>query len=64
MDNCRYFENLVQQREYVSVIIAIEKDELYPCDNVLVLKLIDTKSSGKDVLIDDFLIRKKIAVKG
>ncbi|GJQ79843.1 hypothetical protein Trydic_g23305 [Trypoxylus dichotomus] len=61
MDDCKFFQKLVLRKSLVSILVSIEKDELYKCDNVLNLKLIDT-STDTDVHINEVLIRKGIAV--
>ncbi|KAK9746736.1 OST-HTH/LOTUS domain [Popillia japonica] len=61
MDDCKFFQKLVLRKSLVSILVSIEKDELYKCDKVLNLKLIDT-STETDVHINEVLIRKGIAV--
>lgn len=61
MDDCKYFQKLVVRKSFVSILVSVEKDELYKCDTVLNLNLIDT-SSEKDVYISQLLIDAKIAV--
>lgn len=61
MDDCKFFQSLVLKRPFVSVILSAEKDELYRCDTVLNLVIIDT-STAEDVYIDKILIEKGIAV--
>lgn len=61
MDDCTFFQNLVVKKPFVSVLVSTEKDELYRCDTVLNLIIIDT-STEEDVYIDKILIQKGIAV--
>lgn len=61
MDDCKFFQKLVLRKSLVSILVSIEKDELYKCDNVLNLKLIDTLTDT-DVHINEVLISKGIAV--
>ncbi|KAI4454864.1 tudor domain containing protein [Holotrichia oblita] len=61
MDDCKFFQKLVLRKSLVSILVSIETDELYKCDKVLNLKLIDT-STETDVHINEVLIRKGIAV--
>lgn len=61
MEDCKFFEQLVCRKSFVSIIKDIEKDELYRCDTVLLLELIDT-STDQDINIDKILIQEKIAV--
>ncbi|GLV35884.1 tapas [Carabus blaptoides fortunei] len=60
MHDCKYFENLVRDRTFVSVLVDLQKDELYKCDVVLNLRLYDT-STNNDVEIDKLLIQEGIA---
>lgn len=60
MQDCRYFERLVRDRTFVSVLVDCQKDELYKCDVVLNLRLYDT-STNTDVEIDKLLIEEGIA---
>lgn len=60
MEDCKYFENLVCKKAFVSILVSIEKDVLYKCDTVLNLKLIDT-STEEDTYVDQILVRKGIA---
>nr|XP_022902802.1 tudor domain-containing protein 7 isoform X1 [Onthophagus taurus] len=62
VNDCTIFQEMVCRKAMVSKIKAIEKDELYQCDNVLLLELIDT-TTDVDVYIDRELIRKGVAVK-
>ncbi|XP_017780173.1 PREDICTED: tudor domain-containing protein 7B isoform X2 [Nicrophorus vespilloides] len=62
MDDCNFFQNEVCSKSFVSVLTSVEKDELYRCDTILGLKLIDT-STEVDIYIEDQLIKKGIAVK-
>lgn len=61
MDDCETFKSLVIQKQFVSVLVNIEKDELYKSDLVLQLLLIDT-SSDDDINIKNLLVQKGIAV--
>lgn len=61
MDDCETFKSLVIQKQFVSVLVNIEKDELYKSDLVLQLLLIDT-SSDEDINIKNVLVEKGIAV--
>lgn len=62
MEDCKTFEQLVCHKCFVSITNDIEKDELYRCDTVLSLDLIDT-STPNDVDIGQVLIQQNIAVK-
>jgi hypothetical protein len=55
------FQELVVEREFVSVIMETSPDLLNPTDMVIGLKLIDT-SGEDDVYIDELLISQEIAV--
>lgn len=61
MDDCDNFREMVESKNFYSILLEIEKDELYEEDLVLSLILIDT-SSPEDVLIGDELIKKEVAV--
>lgn len=61
MDDCDNFREMVEKKNYYSILLEIERDELYEEDFVLSLILIDT-SSQEDVLIGDELIKKDVAV--
>lgn len=61
MEDCKFFEQLVLYKSFVSTVKAIEKDELYRCDTVLILELIDT-STDTDINISDVLMQQNIAV--
>lgn len=61
MDDCEIFKSLVTKKQFVSVLVNIEKDELYKSDIVLQLLLVDT-SSIEDVNIKSLLVEKGIAV--
>lgn len=61
MEDCQFFQDLVVKRPFVSVLVSMEKDELYRSDVVLNLKLIDTMTSS-DIHIDQVLVEKGIAV--
>nr|CAH7723418.1 unnamed protein product [Callosobruchus chinensis] len=63
MDDCEYFKQLVEKKNFYSVLRSEEKDELYDSDFVLSLILVDT-SSAEDKLIAEELIDKGVAVKG
>ncbi|XP_018321654.1 tudor domain-containing protein 7 isoform X2 [Agrilus planipennis] len=60
-DDCTYFERLVCRKNLVSILVSIDRDELYRYDNVVTLKLIDT-ATDEDVYIDRELVEKGIAV--
>lgn len=61
MADCEDFKTLIEKKNFFSVILDIEKDELYESDIVLKLILIDT-STDDDVYIGKELIKKGIAV--
>ncbi|KAL3271551.1 hypothetical protein HHI36_022028 [Cryptolaemus montrouzieri] len=61
MEDCEIFTELVRGKSLVSVLIDIEKDELYESDPVLKLTLIDT-STDEDIFIDRELIQRNIAI--
>ena len=61
MDDCSFFWKLVSKKSFVSLLMRIDKDVLYPSDIVLSLKLVDT-SQSEDVLIDQVLINEGKAV--
>nr|CAI5823977.1 unnamed protein product [Callosobruchus analis] len=63
MDDCDYFKQLVEKKNFYSVLMSKEKDELYDSDFVLSLLLIDT-SSAEDKFIDKELIDKGVAIEG
>lgn len=60
MDDCKHFERLVSDKTFVSVVVTVQKDILYQCDSILILKLIDT-SAAEDVHIDKLLMQQGIA---
>ncbi|CAG9857481.1 unnamed protein product [Phyllotreta striolata] len=60
MEHCEEFKKTVERKHFYSILLKIEKDELYESDIVLNLMLIDT-SSPEDVYIEKELIRKGIA---
>ncbi|XP_044764017.1 tudor domain-containing protein 7A isoform X2 [Coccinella septempunctata] len=62
MEDCEVFSELVKGKALISVLIDIEKDELYESDPVLKLTLIDT-TTDEDIFIDQELIRRNIAIK-
>ncbi|XP_074027084.1 tudor domain-containing protein 7 tapas isoform X2 [Leptinotarsa decemlineata] len=62
MEDCNYFKEMVEKKSFYSIIIDIEKDELYESDLVLQLVLIDTSTSEDDIYIGTELIKKGIAV--
>ncbi|KAJ8916640.1 hypothetical protein NQ315_000285 [Exocentrus adspersus] len=62
MADCEDFKSLIEKKNFYSIILDIEKDELYESDIVLKLLLIDT-SSDEDIFIGKELIKKGIAVK-
>lgn len=61
MNDCDNFREMVEGNNFFSILLEIERDELYEEDLVLSLILIDT-SSPVDVLIGDELIKKDVAV--
>lgn len=61
VEDCLMFQELVVEREFVSVIMETSPDLLNPTDMVIGLKLIDT-SGEDDVYIDELLISQEIAV--
>ncbi|KAJ8958428.1 hypothetical protein NQ318_002214 [Aromia moschata] len=61
MDDCEDFKTLVEKKHFYSVLLDIEKDELYESDIVLKLILIDT-TSDQDIYIGKELIKKGVAV--
>lgn len=61
MADCENFKALIEKKNFFSVILDIEKDELYESDIVLKLILIDT-STDDDIYIGKELIKKGIAV--
>lgn len=61
MEDCKFFEKLVCRKSFVSTIKDIEKDELYRCDTVLLLELVDT-STDSDINIGKVLITEQIAI--
>ncbi|XP_045466417.1 tudor domain-containing protein 7 isoform X2 [Harmonia axyridis] len=62
MEDCEVFSELVKGKALISVLMDIEKDELYESDPVLKLTLIDT-TTDEDIFIDQELIRRNIAIK-
>jgi hypothetical protein len=60
MEDCDTFRNLVSKKQFVSVLVDIEKDEFNKSDIILQLLLIDT-SSDEDVHIKELLIERGIA---
>ncbi|XP_063926404.1 tudor domain-containing protein 7 isoform X2 [Zophobas morio] len=60
MEDCDIFNSLVTKKQFVSILVNIEKDELYKSDIVLLLLLIDT-SSEEDINIKEVLIARGIA---
>ncbi|CAH0548702.1 unnamed protein product [Brassicogethes aeneus] len=61
MEDCEFFKQRVEKKNFYSILRDIEKDELYESDIVLKLILIDT-SDVDDVYIGKELISRKIAV--
>ncbi|KAJ8954659.1 hypothetical protein NQ314_007059 [Rhamnusium bicolor] len=61
MEDCEDFKALVEKKHFYSILLDIEKDELYESDIVLKLILIDT-SADEDVYVGKELIKKDIAV--
>ncbi|KDR21575.1 Tudor domain-containing protein 7 [Zootermopsis nevadensis] len=62
IEDCDMFQELVVEREFVSVIMETSPDLLNPTDMVIGLKLIDT--SGKDdICIDELLISQDRAIR-
>lgn len=61
MDDCNNFKEMVEGKNFYSILKDVDRDELYKEDLVLNLVLIDT-SSPEDILIGDELIRKDVAV--
>lgn len=61
MDDCTDFKEMVEGKNFYSILQDVEKDVLYKEDLVLNLILIDT-SSPDDILIGDELIKKDVAV--
>lgn len=61
MVDCDNFREMVERKNFYSILLEIERDELYEDDLVLNLILIDT-SSPEDILIGDELIKKDVAV--
>ncbi|KAG5886984.1 hypothetical protein JTB14_024203 [Gonioctena quinquepunctata] len=62
MEDCDYFKEMVEKKPFYSVLIDIERDELYESDQVLKLVLIDTSTSEDDIYIGNELIKQGIAV--
>lgn len=62
MEDCEIFSELVKGKALISVLIDIEKDELYESDPVLKLTLIDT-TTDRDIFIDQELIKRNIAIR-
>lgn len=59
LDDCNFFETLVCNKRFVSIIMEIMSDEYFRHDT-LCLKLIDT-STDTDVHIDQLLVDEGIA---
>uniref|UniRef100_A0A6P7FEB4 Tudor domain-containing protein 7-like isoform X2 n=1 Tax=Diabrotica virgifera virgifera TaxID=50390 RepID=A0A6P7FEB4_DIAVI len=62
VENCDKFKEIVERKNLYSLVMNIEKDQLYDSDLVLELMLIDT-SGEDDINIDEYLINQGIAVK-
>lgn len=61
VEDCQKFKELVEGKNFVSVLSEVENDELYEYDIVLKLYLIDT-STEDDVHISNELVKQGIAI--
>lgn len=61
MEDCKYFQKLVCRKSFMSLLHSTETDELYRCDKVFNLVLVDT-TTDDDVYVHKVLIEKNIAV--
>lgn len=61
MEHCDEFKEMVERKHFYSILLKLERDQLYDSDLVLDLVLIDT-SSSEDICIEKELINRGIAV--